>query len=421
MKMDTPAESDGVVLAHPLGNQFVRHLVRTLTARGQLAEFCTCINWQPGFAARLLPRGIRTELRRRSYPELSSSRIAAHPWREYLRLVAGRARFDSLTRHETGMLSVDAICQDFDRWVARRLTGRKHARTIYAYEDAAEASFAAAEQLGWVRAYDLPIAYWETGHKLLAEEAERWPQWEFTLESTRNSPAKLERKSRELALANIVICPSRFVAESLPPQAREKKQVLVAPFGSPAPRAESTPPRRADRLRVLFVGAMTQRKGLADLFTAMQLLKRNDVELIVLGSPLLELEFYRREYAGFLHEKPRSHAEVLAMMATCDVFCLPSIVEGRALVIQEALSAGLPAIVTPNTGADDAIEEGRNGFVVPIRSPEAIAAKIAWFADHRPLLPDMSRAAQASAARFTWVAYGEKIATALRPPLNFPG
>ena len=55
---------------------------------------------------------------------------------------------------------------------------------------------------------------------------------------------------------------------------------------------------------------------------------------------------------------------------------LPSIVEGRALVQQEALSCGLPIIVTPNAGGEDLVEEGITGHLVPIRSPEKIAEAI---------------------------------------------
>ncbi len=115
----------------------------------------------------------------------------------------------------------------------------------------------------------------------------------------------------------------------------------------------------------------------------------------------------------FIHESTRPHAAVLALMGTCDVLCLPSIVEGRALVVQEALSVGLPAIVTANTGADDAIEAGRCGFVVPIRSPEAIAERLAWCADHRAALRAFSAAAQAAAARLTWPHYGRAVVSGL--------
>jgi glycosyltransferase involved in cell wall biosynthesis len=104
-------------------------------------------------------------------------------------------------------------------------------------------------------------------------------------------------------------------------------------------------------------------------------------------------------------------------MQGCDVFVLPSIVEGRALVQQEALACGLPLIVTPNAGGEDLIEEGRTGFLVPIRSPEAIAGKLAWLADHREVLRGMGAAAQAKAREYTWKAYGEKVLSAARRAL----
>jgi glycosyltransferase involved in cell wall biosynthesis len=100
-------------------------------------------------------------------------------------------------------------------------------------------------------------------------------------------------------------------------------------------------------------------------------------------------------------------------MRTCDVFCLPSIVEGRALVMQEAMSQGLPLLITPNTGGEDLVEEGRTGFLVPIRSPEAIAEKLTWFLNNRAAIPEMGYLAQQQAARYTWESYGTQVFTGL--------
>jgi glycosyltransferase involved in cell wall biosynthesis len=77
--------------------------------------------------------------------------------------------------------------------------------------------------------------------------------------------------------------------------------------------------------------------------------------------------------------------------------------------MQEAMSRGLPLIVTPNTGGEDLIEEGVTGFLVPIRRADKIAERIAWFADNRTALVDMSYAAQAMASQLTWVRYGKLI------------
>jgi glycosyltransferase involved in cell wall biosynthesis len=100
-------------------------------------------------------------------------------------------------------------------------------------------------------------------------------------------------------------------------------------------------------------------------------------------------------------------------MQTCDVLVLPSIVEGRALVQQEAMACGLPLIVTRNAGGEDLIVEGETGFLVPAGSAEAIAEKIEWFLDNRGQLPAMRAAARAKAAELTWAAYGERILDAI--------
>lgn len=419
-----------VVLAHPTGNQFFRHLARALRDAERLAEICTCIDWREGAIARaVLPRVIAAELRRRSFSTELGVRVAQNPWREVARLAASRLGLATLTRHETGVVSVDSVYRDFDRWVGRRLERVPGASMVYAYEDAAAATFAAAARLGWKRIYDLPIAYWRTSRRLLDEEAERYPAWEPTLLGTRDSAEKLARKESELMQADVVVCPSRFVAESLPRELDATKQVAVVPFGSPvSPAAANADSRkRAGRLRVLFAGSMSQRKGLADLFAAMRLLKRADIELIVMGSPVVEMEFYRREWPGFVYEPARPHAEVLKLMRTCDVICLPSIVEGRALVVQEAMSQGLPAIITTHTGAADVVEEERSGFVVPIRNPAALAEKLTWCAERREALNEMGRAAQMAAARHSWANYGagilkamERVSFASKPMVESP-
>jgi glycosyltransferase involved in cell wall biosynthesis len=163
---------------------------------------------------------------------------------------------------------------------------------------------------------------------------------------------------------------------------------------------------------VLFAGALTQRKGLADLFAAMRLVNSKQIELVDMGSLLCPLSWYRDRLADFRYEPPRPHGEVLRLMQRCDVFILPSIVEGRALVQQEAMACGIPVIATKNAGADDVIVDGETGFLVPIRSPEAPPHKLVrgeW-----ALVDGMGIAAGKRAAEFTYSAYGESIVAAVR-------
>lgn len=368
----------------------------------------TSVDGRPSRLMAALPGRLRSQFERRSLSFIPAQLVHTKPWRELGRLIVSQTGPRFLTKHEQGSFSIDRVIQAHDRWVAGKI--RAEYRAVYAYEDGALQTFRRAKELGVRTIYELPIAYWETARALLAEEAERYPDWACTMQGNKDSEAKLARKTAELGLADAVVVPSQFVLRSLPDWARNEKRCFVVEYGADAPDASLVPRSGEGPLKVLFVGQLTQRKGLADLFAAMKLLNRRNVELIVMGSTVADLEFYKRECADFTYEPPRPRNEVLKLMASCDVFVLPSIVEGRALVQLEAISQGLPLIVTPNAGGEDLIIEGETGFVVPIRSPEAIAEKIAWFADNRKEIPRMRQAALKMAERKSWANYRKKIA-----------
>jgi glycosyltransferase involved in cell wall biosynthesis len=407
------SRSHMILLSHPTGNTFVRALLAALLEAGKLGLFATTIAVDGNeWWLKVLPEKVRTELLRRKF-EAPKEKLFTKPSLEFMRLIAQRLGFSPVTAHEKGFACVDAVYRDLDRAVARILSKNKSLKAVYAYEDGALASFRAARDLGVKRFYELPIAYWETSRRLLAEEAERWPRWKQTLPGVFDSDEKLNRKTEEIELAQVVICPSRFVLNSLPEKIHASKKCVVAEFGSPASTTAPSFRPAGKKLRVIFVGSMSQRKGLADLFAAMKILKSREVEFVVLGSPLAPMEFYRSEFPDFIYEPTGPHHEALRLMGAADVLVLPSIVEGRALVQQEAMSQGIPIIATANAGGEDLIEEGVTGFLVPIRSPQALADRIDWLAQNRDRLPEMKRAAYEKSRALTWDRYGKIILDAI--------
>lgn len=409
------------LITHPTGNQNVRAVIAALSNAECLHEFNTTLSFNPQAAwLKILPKNIRAECLRRSFPA-RQHQVCTHPWREMARIVFPKVGLDHFLRHEAGWASIDSVYRKFDKAVAlrlRRSAQRNGVSVVYAYEDGALATFKQAKKLGLTCVYDLPIAYWKTARRLLVEESLRLPGWAPTLKGgIKDSQEKLERKTQELQLADIVVGPGSFVESSLPEWAKGKKIVMV-PFGSPVPAMDETEPTNINfnkPLRVLFAGSMSQRKGLGDLFTAMRLLNNRNIELVVMGSTEAPMEFYRNEYPNFTYEPGRANPQVLALMKTCDVLCLPSIVEGRALVMQEAMSQGLPLIITPNTGGEDLIkQDGSTGFLIPIRSPEMIAEKLSWMLDNRPATMEMGEHAKQYAAEYTWKKYGDSIISAIR-------
>ena len=414
-----------ILFSHPLGNANARQAALALEEAGLLAELWTCLHWTPGHPAeRWLPAAVSRELGRRSFPAAVRPKLRTAPWREALRLLGGRLPGGCwLTRHETGPASVDAVFRGLDRAVARRLPAlaARGLRGVYAYEDGAADTFRAAGELGLTRFYDLPIGYWRAGHAIFDEEAAREPRWAPTLTGRADSPAKLARKDAELAGADVVIVASAFTRSTLAEAPGVRAPVHVVPYGAPTPVAEAAAERRdgAGPLRVLFAGSLGQRKGLSYLLDAVARLGSR-VELTLLGGKTVEgWEPLNRAVREHRWIPSLPHAGVLAEMSRQDVLVFPSLFEGFGLVIPEALSRGLPVIATPHTAGPDLLDDGVDGFVVPIRSAEAIAEKLAALLDPARRR-EMRHAALRKAARLSWEAYRHGLAACLTDAFAAP-
>ena len=141
---------------------------------------------------------------------------------------------------------------------------------------------------------------------------------------------------------------------------------------------QTLPGRRLDpdgKLRVLFVGALSQAKGLGYLLEAVAGLE-GGIEFTLIGrrvSPTVPAPSLLEKY-NWIPSLP--HDELLREMSRHDVLVLPSLHEGFGLVMTEAMSQGLVVITTPHTAGPDLITDGVDGFVVPIRSAAAIEEKL---------------------------------------------
>ncbi|MCX6967513.1 MAG: glycosyltransferase family 4 protein [Verrucomicrobia bacterium] len=403
-----------ILFSHPTGNANVRHAAQALEEAGLLAEFWTCVSWNPQSPInRFLPKNLRNQLCRRALPDSLRGKVKHVPWREAGRMLASAWGLPSLSRHEGKLFSIDAVYRSLDRNVARRVARGKGIAAVYCYEDGASQAFAAAKARGMKCLYDLPIGYWRAAHPIYEEEMEREPQWAATLTGTLDSAEKLARKDEELSLADAVFVASSFTKKTIErAPCAKNKPVHVIPYGSPF-----TPPpamaRTGGKLKVLFVGGLGQRKGLSYLLKAVDLLG-SQVELTLVGNkttndcaPLNEA-LRRHRWIPTL-----PHSEVLREMSRNDVFVFPSLFEGFGLVILEAMSQGLPVITTENTAGPDLIQEGESGFIVPIRSAQAIAEKLDLLLRDSRLLSAMKTAARETALRHTWGQYRARLGEAV--------
>jgi len=388
---------ENFIVSHPTGNTFVRALLNQLNNQNHLEKFFTTIGSGKG-ASRLIASFIAGK-REYAIPD----KIVSRQWMpEFMRLLS---KGDQAKKRQ----SADQSYLTLDRKVAQELS-TLNSQTLHAYEDVCSNSFARAKELGMQCSYELPIAHWTTVRRLLAEEAERYPEWEPTLESTREPEEKLFRKEEELRLADRITCPSQFVLNSIPLGIKQKTPCQISPFGSPpCEPVDFEHSNQNGTLKLLFVGSMSQRKGLADLFEVMKLLKEEPISLSILGQPSMPMEFYRKQFSDFEYFPPCSNQKVREIMKAHDALVLPSIVEGRALVQQEALSCGLPIIVTPNAGGEDLVEEGITGHLIPIRSPEKIAEALSAMIANRNHKEEIQNLCQKKAKQYTWANYAQNI------------
>ncbi|RZK45177.1 MAG: glycosyltransferase [Hymenobacter sp.] len=408
-----------IVLHHPTGNANVRAAADGLLHADMLAGFSTSIATFPGgglhYLSALSPLA---ELNRRRFNPALQTRTHTWPWREAGRLLATRAGLGRFTAHETGLFCLDSVYHSLDQHVAARLgraTPWQKAAAVYAYEDGAAYSFRRAKELGLRCFYDLPIGYWRAARRLLASEQERWPAWMPTLGGFLDSAAKLARKDDELRLADRILVASRFTADTLRDFPGPLAPIEVIPYGFPVVvEGRTYAGHQAGRpLKLLFVGGLSQRKGIADLFAVADALGPR-VELTVVGHkttadcPALDAALARHRWLPSL-----PHAEVLQLMQAHDVLVFPSLFEGFGLVITEAMSQGTPVITTNRTAGPDLIEHGHNGWLIEAGSTAALQAAIEELL-HRPeLLAQAGRAAQETARRRPWAVYGQELAQAL--------
>lgn len=409
-----------ILFSHPTGNANVRAALSGLQEEAVLKEFHTTIAAYPGNVwDRLSRTKLGHEFQRRKYDERLQALTVQHPVRELGRTLAGRLKLRRLIRHETGSFCIDAVYQAQDRSVARRLRKNPSGFTgVYAYEDGALASLTAAKELGLAGFYDLPIGYWRAARKLLEGEFNRMPEWSSTLTGFKDSDAKLARKDAELMAASKIIVASSFTAQTLKDFPGTLAAPIVVPYGFPAVASESArskrgPVTKTNPLRLLFVGSLSQRKGIGDLFAAVNRLGAA-VSLTVIGGkvtadcPALDRELAKHRWLPSL-----PHEQILAEMRAHDVFVFPSLFEGFGLVITEAMSQGTPVITTERTAGPDLITHGDNGWLIPSGSSDALVQQLEELVNNPEAVRAAGSAARKTAAARPWPAYGKELAAAL--------
>lgn len=291
---------------------------------------------------------------------------------------------------------------------------------------------------GLVRETDVVIAYSGTAHDTMKFELGRRPRPAFVTECVNchvsTQMAILEEEHQRLGLPFISDCsedmrrrvyeyenadrlfgPSEVVKDSFIEKGISASRFVKIPYGVAVGGGAAVGERSGEApLRVLYVGSVSPRKGVRYLVQALDRVDSSyGIELTVVGSverpsgieDLMPSLNARIRFTGVLTGRELSEA-----FMHHDVLVLPTLEEGMALVIGEAIGYGLPVITTDRAGADSLFTDGKEGFLVGTRDVNGIAEKLKLLASDEGLRGSMSARAREKAASLpTWTDAGAQL------------
>jgi starch synthase len=223
---------------------------------------------------------------------------------------------------------------------------------------------------------------------------------------TVTDPSIVEKGVQEYAEADHVVVSSEFARQTM--IANKVPGAKISVVHEPLTRRFELFAKDDGVFRVIAVGRLEFRKGVQYLLEAMKRLRLPNAELVLIGGVQEEIKATLNDYEGWYRLGGRvSNRELGRQYCQSSVFVLPSVEDGWGHVTLEAMSCGLPVIVSRNAGSADAVREGITGFVVPACDVEALMSKIEFLYAHPEARAEMGRQAKDSVQVRNWDAYGE--------------
>ena len=221
--------------------------------------------------------------------------------------------------------------------------------------------------------------------------------------------------------AHYHIVASSFSAESVRYNGFKNQSIFRIPYGVNRNDFMSSK-KDYDKLNLLFVGEVNQRKGIRQILDSAKVIASKDIVYHIVGTGAEYHQDLYKPYDKYVNFYGRVPFELLQdLFSKSSIFIFPSMGEGFGLVVLEALSAGLPVIVSKNCCGTDIIKDGYNGFVIEAGDTKELINKINWFIENKEKLPEMSRNAIKTAELYTWEKYEKEICIAVRKMIEKKG
>jgi glycosyltransferase involved in cell wall biosynthesis len=238
----------------------------------------------------------------------------------------------------------------------------------------------------------------------------------------------IETELKEYDLADYICVPSEFARKSFLDQGFHKNKIVKIPYG--VDLKNFRPDIKKNNLSInkkkfiiISTGSVSVRKGSIYLLKAFKELNILNSELIFVGPIDDEIKKLLTKFTlieNIKFYKKQTQSKLSAFYNKADVFVLFSLEEGLSMVQAQAMACGLPVICTYNTGGSEIVDNGVNGFILPIRDIDLLKKKISILYKDRVLLKKMKNNSYIKAQKsLSWDCYGENIIKFYKKVLAF--
>ncbi|MDB5711492.1 MAG: group 1 glycosyl transferase [Sphingomonas bacterium] len=394
---DAPADTPWVVCQLGAREHYV--LARALHERGRLSALVTDIWSRPGSIAARLPGGIGRRVGERYAEGLDDARVED--------ITTAALIYEARQRIARAPLMGWPTIMRRNAWFQRRAVARltqsgvlRAKPVVFAYSYAARDILRVAKEAGCLTVLgqiDPAITEEDIVAAATAAHPELQADWQRAPESYWSA------WRQECAVADCIIVNSSWARDGLVAAgvAADKLRVVPLAYDGAARDASRTYPALFDAarpLRLLFLGSLIVRKGIAALIAATRLLRDAPVEFHLVGQTDIAFPDDVVANPRVIRHGPASRGTVNAHYAQADAFILPSLSDGFGLTMLEAMAFGLPVIASRHCG--DVVSDGVDGILLDDVSGAGIAAAVTRLLAEPARLPAMSRAARERVAAF---------------------
>lgn len=222
---------------------------------------------------------------------------------------------------------------------------------------------------------------------------------------------------KEYALADYISVPSIFAKNSFLEKGFKNEQLLLNNYGVNLSDfyVQKNKPSAIENKKALIVGyagTLSIRKNIKGIVESVKELVDNgfDIKLYLVGSIDKSTFDEKLLKFPFIKYSPKiPQIELVNFYESIDVFIQNSVEEGLSMVILQAMACGKPIIATENSGAADFIDDGKEGFIIPILNNSILKEKIKYFYENKDAIVKFGeRAAIKVTNGFTWEEYGKR-------------